>query len=67
MRKFRYTDIQLIFYIFISINNFQDGGMDIFIGGVRDRNTALHGDVVAALINPPDQWKVGNIISKKEQ
>ncbi|RXG69233.1 DIS3-like exonuclease 2, partial [Armadillidium vulgare] len=35
-----------------------DGGMDIFIGGVRDRNTALHGDVVAALINPPDQWKI---------
>lgn len=32
--------------------------MDIYIGGVLDRNAALHGDVVAVEIKPPDQWKV---------
>ncbi|XP_068219818.1 uncharacterized protein Dis3l2 isoform X3 [Palaemon carinicauda] len=35
-----------------------DGAMDIYIGGVRDRNAALHGDVVMVEIKPPDQWKV---------
>ncbi|XP_076061919.1 uncharacterized protein LOC143037493 isoform X9 [Oratosquilla oratoria] len=35
-----------------------DGGMDIYIGGVRDRNAALHGDVVALQLKPVDQWKV---------
>ncbi|XP_063604806.1 DIS3-like exonuclease 2 isoform X3 [Penaeus indicus] len=35
-----------------------DGGMDIYIGGVRDRNAALHGDVVVVEIKPIDQWKV---------
>lgn len=32
--------------------------MDIYIGGVRDRNAALHGDVVVVEIKPIDQWKV---------
>lgn len=32
--------------------------MDIYIGGVRDRNAALHGDVVMVEINTHDQWKV---------
>lgn len=32
--------------------------MDIYIGGVRDRNAALHGDVVMVEIKPKDQWKV---------
>ncbi|KAG7153782.1 DIS3-like exonuclease 2-like [Homarus americanus] len=36
----------------------EDGGMDIYIGGVLDRNAALQGDVVAVEINPLDQWKV---------
>ncbi|XP_071522150.1 uncharacterized protein [Panulirus ornatus] len=35
-----------------------DGGMDIYIGGVLDRNAALHRDVVAVEIKPLDQWKV---------
>ncbi|XP_066958453.1 DIS3-like exonuclease 2 isoform X9 [Macrobrachium rosenbergii] len=35
-----------------------DGAMDIYIGGVRDRNAALHGDVVMVEIKPHDQWKV---------
>lgn len=35
-----------------------DEGMDIYIGGVRDRNAALHGDVVMVEIKPKDQWKV---------
>ncbi|XP_047737406.1 uncharacterized protein LOC108673168 isoform X2 [Hyalella azteca] len=34
------------------------GGTDIYIGGVRDRNAALHGDVVAVELLPSDQWKV---------
>lgn len=32
--------------------------MDIYIGGVRDRNAGLHGDVVMVEIKPKDQWKV---------
>ncbi|XP_063853992.1 DIS3-like exonuclease 2 isoform X2 [Scylla paramamosain] len=35
-----------------------DGGMDIYIGGVLDRNAALHGDVVAVELCPSQQWKV---------
>ncbi|KAF2352189.1 DIS3-like exonuclease 2 [Trinorchestia longiramus] len=34
------------------------GGTDIYIGGVRDRNAALHGDVVALELLPPEEWKV---------
>ena len=37
---------------------FQEGGMDIYIGGVRNRNAALHGDVVAIEFAAIDQWKV---------
>lgn len=36
--------------------------MDIYIGGVRDRNAALHGDVVVVEIKPIDQWKVSAFI-----
>ncbi|XP_045119131.1 DIS3-like exonuclease 2 isoform X2 [Portunus trituberculatus] len=35
-----------------------DGGTDIYIGGVPDRNAALHGDVVAVELCPSQQWKV---------
>lgn len=38
--------------------------MDIYIGGVRDRNAALHGDVVVVEIKPIDQWKVRMILGK---
>uniref|UniRef100_T1IJ75 DIS3-like exonuclease 2 n=1 Tax=Strigamia maritima TaxID=126957 RepID=T1IJ75_STRMM len=35
-----------------------DGQMDIYIGGVLDRNRALHGDVVVVQIKPQMEWKV---------
>ncbi|XP_037076242.1 virulence protein SSD1-like [Pollicipes pollicipes] len=35
-----------------------DGLTDIYVGGVRDRNRALHGDVVAVELRPQHEWKV---------
>ncbi|XP_077535366.1 DIS3-like exonuclease 2 isoform X2 [Haemaphysalis longicornis] len=32
--------------------------MDIYIGGLHDRNRALNGDVVAVKIKPQSEWKV---------
>ena len=36
----------------------QEGGMDIYIGGVPHRNAALHGDLVHAEMLPMEEWKV---------
>lgn len=36
----------------------QDGGLDIFIGGLYDRNRALNGDLVAVKLNDVDKWTV---------
>ncbi|KAH9392613.1 DIS3-like exonuclease 2 [Tyrophagus putrescentiae] len=33
-----------------------DGGLDIFIGGLYDRNRALNGDLVAVKLNDVDKW-----------
>ncbi|GIY31815.1 DIS3-like exonuclease 2 [Caerostris extrusa] len=35
-----------------------DGKMDIYIGGMQDRNRALAGDIVVVQINPKQEWKV---------
>ncbi|XP_043244120.1 DIS3-like exonuclease 2 isoform X2 [Amphibalanus amphitrite] len=35
-----------------------DGLTDIYVGGVRDRNRGLHGDVVAVQLRPPNEWRV---------
>lgn len=35
-----------------------DNQMDIYIGGLHDRNRALNGDVVAVMIKPQNDWKV---------
>lgn len=35
-----------------------DSQMDIYIGGLHDRNRALNGDVVAVKIKPQGEWKV---------
>lgn len=35
-----------------------DSQMDIYIGGLHDRNRALNGDVVAVQIKPQEEWKV---------
>lgn len=35
-----------------------DGQMDIYIGGMRDRNRALNGDVVVVQVKPKQEWKV---------
>lgn len=37
----------------------QDSQMDIYIGGLHDRNRALNGDLVAVELKPQHQWKVG--------
>ncbi|KAK8762220.1 hypothetical protein V5799_026513, partial [Amblyomma americanum] len=37
---------------------FQDSQMDIYIGGLHDRNRALNGDVVAVQIKPQEEWKI---------
>ncbi|GBM82735.1 DIS3-like exonuclease 2 [Araneus ventricosus] len=38
--------------------NSPDGKMDIYIGGMQDRNRALAGDIVVVQINPKQEWKV---------
>lgn len=38
--------------------NSPDGKMDIYIGGMHDRNRALNGDLVAVQINPKQEWRV---------
>ncbi|KAG8198903.1 hypothetical protein JTE90_015115 [Oedothorax gibbosus] len=38
--------------------NSPDGKMDIYIGGMQDRNRALNGDIVAVQINPKQEWRV---------
>lgn len=38
--------------------NDPDGQMDIYIGGMRDRNRALNGDVVVVQVKPKQEWKV---------
>ncbi|XP_035214589.1 DIS3-like exonuclease 2 [Stegodyphus dumicola] len=38
--------------------NAPDGKMDIYIGGMKDRNRALNGDIVVVQINPKQEWKV---------
>ncbi|KAL1420101.1 hypothetical protein MTO96_004592 [Rhipicephalus appendiculatus] len=35
-----------------------DSQMDIYIGGLHDRNRALNGDLVAVKIKPQEEWKV---------
>ncbi|XP_064460554.1 DIS3-like exonuclease 2 [Ornithodoros turicata] len=35
-----------------------DSQMDIYVGGLHDRNRALNGDVVAVLVKPQSQWKI---------
>lgn len=35
-----------------------DGLMDIYIGGILDRNRALNGDVVAVMLKEPKDWKI---------
>lgn len=35
-----------------------DGKMDIYIGGMQNRNRALNGDIVVVQINPKQEWKV---------
>ncbi|XP_054711205.1 DIS3-like exonuclease 2 [Uloborus diversus] len=35
-----------------------DGKMDIYIGGMQNRNRALNGDVVVVQINPKQEWRV---------
>lgn len=35
-----------------------DSQMDIYIGGLHDRNRALNGDVVAVQIKPQEEWKI---------
>jgi len=32
--------------------------MDIYIGGVSDRNSALHGDIVVIQFHEEKKWKV---------
>ena len=38
--------------------DFQEGGLDIFIRGLQDRNRALNGDKVFVKYNPPEKWMV---------
>ncbi|GFV58149.1 DIS3-like exonuclease 2 [Trichonephila clavipes] len=38
--------------------NSPDGKMDIYIGGMQNRNRALAGDIVVVQINPKQEWKV---------
>lgn len=38
--------------------NSPDGKMDIYIGGMQNRNRALNGDSVVVQINPKQEWKV---------
>lgn len=35
-----------------------DSQMDIYIGGLHDRNRALNGDLVAVKIKPQEEWKI---------
>lgn len=35
-----------------------DSQMDIYVGGLPDRNRALNGDVVAVQLKPQHQWKI---------
>lgn len=41
----------------------QDSQMDIYIGGLHDRNRALNGDLVAVELKPQHQWKVGVLVT----
>ena len=46
-----YVDSVIVYYI-------QDGHSDIYISGMKSRNRALNGDVVAIQLFDRDQWKV---------
>ena len=36
----------------------KEGGLDIYVGGMTDRNRALNGDRVAIQLNEANHWKV---------
>lgn len=36
----------------------QDGISDIYISGMKDRNRAFNGDIVAIMLYPRENWKV---------
>lgn len=40
----------------------QDGVSDIFISGMKDRNRALNGDIVAVVLHDRDNWKVCSFV-----
>ena len=42
----------------MSISFEQDGGRDIYIQGMHDRNRALNSDVVCVKLKKEDEWKV---------
>lgn len=45
-----------------------DGGQDILIEGIVDRNRALEGDLVALLIKNPEEWKkAGRRLKKRSK